>query len=417
MLIQLANGCQRSAISVTPSNWDIDIATASERTVKALLKKEWQVYYRYYDPAFQGNPDLWGKKIPERAGLNRIKDLGARQKAARALIESIKDDLDNQLYNPITKKYHVAPDTVEEITPSMPFADALLKALDLVSAIPKMKSDMKSAINGIKEAAGKLFDKTYQKPYAALKISQVTRRHLVYIFQQCKKDNPRFSANRQNKYRSYLIMLFKELVRVEAVDVNPATDLAIDYTHVKKKRAILTDAEALIIDTNLKAWDFYYWRYMRIFYRSGSRTTELLGLTTDKVDITRQEFTLTIKKGKLYREETRPIPDDVLPLWLEVLQDCEPGNHLFSVGFKPGIRKIGVDNVCKRWKKYVKDGLGIGKEFYSLKHKNLDKIAEQLSIQEAKQAAGHTSERTTGIYTVGEQQRKVDRLKKISVDF
>lgn len=439
MLFNLNNGCARSEIAATPQNWDIDIATASERTIKNILKKEWQVYYRYYDPAFENDPDLWGKKFPIRAGLNRIKDLAQRQVAAKALIEGEKDKIDNQLFNPITGKYYTLPETVEEITPSMPFIDALKKAMHLVSAVARCKADIKSAITGIDGAAGKIYDKTYQKPYSALKISQVTRKHLVYIFQQCKKDNPRFSANRQNKYRAYLIMLFKELVRVEAIDVNPANDLAIDYTHVKKKRVILTDAEALIIDINLKAWDYYYWRYMRIFYRSGSRSTELLSLRTENVNMNRQEFTLTVKKGKQYKEEVRSIPNDALPFWIEVMEEANPGDYLFSVGFKPGKRHIGEDNVDKRWKKYVKDDpqpvpaelpkdrrkwakrkfvpLGIKKDFYSLKHKNLDLIEIELGKKAAQKAAGHTSERTTAIYTIGAEQRDRDELKNITIDF
>jgi site-specific recombinase XerC len=433
------NGCARSEIKVTPAGWDVDMAQASERTVARLLKKKWKIYYRYYDPAFKGTKK-WGLPVQIR-GMNEFKDLERRQSATRVLLDSEKEKLDNQGYNPITGRYHQAgPDhQVEEITPSMLFCDALKKALPMVNAVPRCKDDIKSAIRGIEKAAGKLYEKAYQKPYTALKISQVTRKHLVYIFQQCKKDNSRFTANRQNKYRSYLIMLFKELVRVEAVDVNPANDLAIDYTHVKAKRQTLTEAEALIIDTNLKAWDYYYWRFMRIFYRSGSRETEMLSLTTDKVDIQKQEFYLLIKKGKKYEWETRPIPDDALRFWIEVLEECNPGDFLFSVGFKPGPRKIGHDNVPKRWKKYVKDDppqqpvtpvkdkrklpkrkfipLGIKKDFYSLKHKNLDKIAEKLSLKNAQEAAGHTSASTTKIYTVGEAQRETDKLKKVHVDF
>ena len=150
-----------------------------------------------------------------------------------------------------------------------------------------------------------------------------------------------------------------------------------------------------------------------------------------------------VKKGKKYDWVTRPIADDVLHLWLEVLEECKPGDFLFSIGFKPGLPKtvkpIGADNINKRWKKYVKDDpppipaelpkdkrkwpkrkfipMGIKKDFYSLKHKNLDKIDEKFGLKEAQEAAGHESESTTKIYTPGHEQRKVDKLKKVKVDF
>jgi len=156
---------------------------------------------------------------------------------------------------------------------------------------------------------------------------------------------------------------------------------------------------------------------MRIFYRSGSRSTEMLALKADKVDLELQEFTILVKKGKQYKEDIRPIPDDILALWVEMLAEAKPGEYLFSVGFKPGARKIGKDNVPKRWKKYVKNNLGINKDFYSLKHKNLDKISDQLSFEDAQAAAGHTSATTTKGYTVGEESRQRDKLKKVRIDF
>lgn len=439
MKIQLANGCARSEISVTPKNWDTDPLSIKEKDRANLLEKEWQVYYRYYDPAFEKDPKLWAKKFPIRAGLNEIKDLSQRQVAARALIEGERDKLDNQLYNPITGKYHITPDDVQEITPNMPFIQALKEAKKLLKAGKECVQDIGYAINAMEAGATKIYDKTYQKPYIALPISVINSKHLEYTLVQCRKNNPEMTAYRYNRFRTYLIMLFKVLKRVHAATSNPALELEIDYTWVKTKREILTDEEALIIDINLKAWDYYYWRFMRIFFRSSSRETEMLALQRENVDIDLQEFKILVKKGKQYKWETRPIPDDALRFWREVIQEAQTGEYLFSVGFKPGNRKIGKDNVSNRWRKYVKDDpppvpaeppkdkrklskrkfvpLGIKKDFYSLKHKNLDLIEKELGRKAAQKAAGHTSDSTTAIYTVGAEQRRRDELKTISIDF
>lgn len=427
-MIYLKNGCARSEVKVLPANW---------HTQKASLKRKWKIYYRYYDPAFKGSPQ-WGVMIQIR-GMNEFKDLPQRQAATKVLLESEKEKVDNRGYNPITGNYYIETNDVQEIMPDTPFMSALAEAKKLLKAGPECVKDIGYAINAMQAAAGKLFDSTFQKPYTALKIKNITPRHLVYMMAQCRKNNPGMTAYRANRFRSYLIMLFKELKRIQAVESNPALELEIDHTWVKSKRKILTDAEALIIDTNLKAWDYYYWRYMRIFYRSGSRSTEMLGLRADKVDLDLQEFTVLVKKGKQYKEDIRAIPDDALKFWQEVIQEAGHGQYLFSVGFKPGDRKIGKDNVCNRWRKYVKDDppkesttptkdkrklpkrkyvpLGIKVDFYALKHKNLDKIAEQSGVDNAKAAAGHTSVNTTKGYTVGEDSRQREKLKRTKVDF
>lgn len=415
----LHNGCSRSEISVTPTNWN---------TAKASIKKKWRIHYRFYDPAFKNNPELWGKQILLR-GMNKFKDLAQRQAATRILLEKENDLLDNRGYNPVTNTYCYNIEQIEEINPTTSFIEALWKAHAMLKGVHDMLIDIKSAIKGIALAAGKLYDTSHQKPYSALKISQVSRKHLIYIFKQCAKDNTRFSANRQNKYRAYLLMLFKELLKVEAVDSNPVTDIPIEKAGTRKLRQVLTGTERMIIDTNLRAWDYTFWRYMRIFFRSGSRTTEMLSLKNDgSVNLEAQEFRITVKKGKSYMEQIRPIPDDILPLWVEVMEQCRPGQYLFSRGFLPGQSKIRRDNVSDRWKKYVKDdpvegdpvghGLGIKKDFYSLKHLNTDKIDEQLDIEHAAATDGHTTIATTQKhYAVNHLKRKIERLKKTSVDF
>ena len=426
-MIYLPNGCARSEISVTPKNWNVK--KPSDSTARALIKKKWRIYYRYYDPTCKGTKD-WGYMVQIR-DMNDVKDLAQRQELTRVFIENEKDKVDLQGYNPITEKYFVAPaaDNLEEITPSTPFITALWSVSKMLNC-GDMLNDIKSIIRGMDESAGKLFDKVTQKPYKALKIKDVTRKHIIYILQQRKKDNPKFSSYRYNKYRTALMMLYKALVAVEAVDSNLIKDIPIKTDWVHEKRELLTDAEQLIIDTNLKAWDYYYWRYMRIFHRSGSRTTEMAGLKTDKVNLEAQEFTLLVRKGKKWSWQIRPIPDDILPLWIEVMEETVPGDYLFGSCFKPGPVKMGKKTSSDRWKKYVKNprgkfdphgkgwGLGINKSFYGLKALNMDKIDEKEGIELAADAAGHgDTKMAKKHYLPGHEKRQREKLKKIGVDF
>lgn len=430
-MIHLKNGCSRSNIKVTPSNWDVDINKTSERTKASLLKKRWKIYYRFYDPVFKDDPDKWGQMIQIR-GMNDCKDLARRQAATKFLITDETEKVDQKLYNPITGLYHVETEKIEEIMPSTTFVDALWKAYGMLNCVPRMLDDIKCAISGIDAASGKLFDQALHRPYPALKISQVSRKHIVYIFQQCKKDNPKFSINRQNKYRAYLMMLYKLLVKFEAVEHNPINDIPVEKGAIKKVKQLFTPTEMLLIDTNLKAWEYHFWRYMRIFHRSGSRTSELTRLRPDKISLESQEFVVLVKKGGQYEEQVRPIPDDILPLWIEVVEETKTGNYLFSEDFKPGNKQIDKSWVARRWDKYVQgypeewkdeklrreNCLYIKKTFYLLKSQNTDAIAKKLDLKHAAAADGHTNTATTkNHYAIGEGRRELEKLKRTEVPF
>jgi integrase len=416
-----ANGCARSEIKVTPSNWN---------TRKASCKKKWKIYYRYYDPVFKGT-DLWGKQIQIR-GMNDKKDIVGRQAKTKILLADEIRMLDEQGYNPITNTFYTASNgmVIEEITPSMPFIEALRKAHPMLTCCEEMKIDVGRIIEALEAAAGKLYDQTIQKPYISLKVSQVSRKHYIYLFKQCGKDNPNFSAYRQNKYRTSLMMLYKKLLAVEAVEADPISSIPIEKTGVKKKPKLLSETERLIIDTNLRAWDYPFWRYMRIFFRSGCRSSELLDLKPMHVDIEAQEFTITVRKGKEYREDIRPIADDVLHLWVELLEEARPGDYLFGTSFKPGSTRQYRDAPTKKWNKYVTNdpgqydplgqgwGLGIKKQFYKLKHLNADIIAGKIDIKAAAAADGHADIATTKKhYAINEEVRERERLKRTRVDF
>jgi site-specific recombinase XerC len=427
-MITLRNGCSRSEIVVTPSNWN----TLPEKASAKLMVAKWRICYRYYDPAFKNNPDKWGQQFQIKGGINAIKDLATRQAAVKVLIEHEKDLLDEKLYNPVTGKYHVVTCSIEDILPSTPFIEALKKAAGMLICVQRMMDDINCAIRGVEAAAAKLFDQAAHKPYLGLKINQVSRKHIVYIFEQCKKDNKKFSINRQNKYRAYLMMIYKQLVKLEAVEHNPIVDIPVEKGTIKKVKQLFTKTEMLLININLKAWDYHFWRYMRIFHRSGSRTSELTRLKPDKVSLESQEFVVLVKKGKQYVEQVRPIPDDILPLWIEVMEETKHGQFLFSEFFKPGLKQIDKSWVERRWDKYVQgypeewkdeklrreNCLYIKKTFYLLKSQNTDAIDKALDLEHAAAADGHTNTTTTkNHYAIGHNRRKLEKLKRTEVPF
>lgn len=128
-MITTFNGCYRSEIKVTPTNW---------HTVKASVKRNWRIHYRFYDPAFKDHPKYKkGKQVPIK-GMNHASTLESRQEITRGLIEKEIYDLDKRGYNPITKIFMVNQEPLAfeknakdglDISPSTPIVTALENAL------------------------------------------------------------------------------------------------------------------------------------------------------------------------------------------------------------------------------------------------------------------------------------------------
>lgn len=76
MRIALLNDCWRTPISAVPDNWN---------TQKASTKKDWYIWYRFYDPKFK---DKWpnGRTI-KFAGMNSYKNLRDRQARTKILLD------------------------------------------------------------------------------------------------------------------------------------------------------------------------------------------------------------------------------------------------------------------------------------------------------------------------------------------
>lgn len=409
-MIQLFNGCKRSNLTITPKNWN---------TQKASVKKPWRIFYRFYDPNHRDRYKK-GKPVPIK-GMNYFKTLAERQEETRQLLDNELEMLDKKGYNPITGQFMAqveakpAATDISIITPETKFIDALRMALKLLKVVDNTYSDIKSVITGTEKAAKHLFDSKLQKGFIDLDISEVSLRHIKYILTWCEANNPRFSNRRFNSYKAYLSMLFVEIKETESIEMNPTRDIKC-RKKTRKIKETLTLKEQGIVST-LRETNYSFWRYIMVFFRSGTRSTELFFLRKNDVNLQKQEFKVTVKKGRNTREDTRVITDDVLYLWQEIVNEAKDGQFLFCKGLLPGDRKIRPDLVCRRWDRHVKKKHGITKDFYSLKHLNEDEVAKLLDIRHAQAMAGHTNEETTRIYTVGENQRRLDRLKRTTVKF
>ena len=170
--------------------------------------------------------------------------------------------------------------------------------------------------------------------------------------------------------------------------MNPVKEVSKQKIIFKLKR-VLDETERLRIDKHLKEIDPNYRQFIHIFFHSGSRKTEMVRLKVVDVNLEKQVFKLFIKKGSQQREELRPIKNIALDFWKEQLDGASPDDYVFSSNFRPGKTRTTAKRMGNKWRLYVKEGLGINIDFYSLKHLNLDETSKLLDAEAAaKMAAG-----------------------------
>lgn len=161
-----------------------------------------------------------------------------------------------------------------------------------------------------------------------------------------------------------------------------------------------------------------FWAFTILFFHSGGRIVEMLRLQIKDVDLDKQVYRTLIQKGKQQKWIERPIKDIALPLWRKAIFGGKLTDFVFSKGLVPGEHQINRDQISKRWRIHVKEKLGIVSDFYALKHLNLDETTNILSKNDAARMGGYTDTKMVeNVYAVGEKDRVMQRLKKISNKF
>jgi len=398
-MILLAPGCSMSAPSVNPKDW--------KTCKKDALSKTWYIQYYFRDERYR---DKYPKgKYFLIKGMNAFKTLAERREATAAYLQDIIQLHRDEGFNPITKQFYKPVEMEYEIHPDTHLPKALKKAMDRLKCEQRTLIDVKNSLTHINKSIRAL-------SYDTLSVGRTTRKHIRLILDNCANVKSYWSNSLFNNYRKYLSMLFNELLELEAIEHHPVRDISKKKT-LQKIRPTLSKDERIIVDTHLKKNHYEFWRYMQIFFHSGRRTSELLLIKHEHVDLNNQRYKVIDKKGQKSVEKWAAIKTIALPLWTEVMSNTNEGQYLFAYDLKPGDKPIRPDQITKRWKKHVKDKLGITADFYSLKHSNADDIAQLYSISVAQSFIGHSSEKMTRVYATGQNERDLDSMKGIGNSF
>lgn len=396
-MIHLPNGCKCSELKVSPSNW---------QTPRASLRKKWYIYYRYYDPEYK---ETYPKeKLRVIKGMNDAPTLEERQKLVKAFDLELSE-LKVLGYNPIIDRHITPISAAHLILPQTPLIHALRSAFLKANFTGRTYTDIKSVLKYVEKAA-------LLAGLDFVEINEVRPSHILLLLEQCSKIKDRWSANTYNVYLKYLSILFGHLLQHQAVEMNPIRDLKKKKT-IKNIRKILTKNECKKIDDFTKAFDINLWRFIHIFFHSGSRTTELLRVQGEHVDLKNQKVRYLVQKGQQYQWVERTIKNIALLLWKQILKDCGPNDYVFSKGLVPGSKPIRAEQITRRWRTHIKKKLGIECDFYSLKHLNTDQTATILDLKTASMHNSHHSIKTTLAYAVNEKERTHQKLKKVKNKF
>ncbi|MGC4058191.1 MAG: site-specific integrase [Chitinophagaceae bacterium] len=406
-MLKLPNGCSVGKISVYPKDW--------ENGGKSLLKKEWRIDYRFYDP---NHRDKYPRGYPKRIkGISAEPTLEGRREIVRALLENEQNILLYQGYNPITKTINPPKATAKvntEIDEDTPVIEALEFALSKKKCTETTKADLRSVLR-YSSAAMK------QLGYDVLQIGNVKRKHIRHVLDVVAQNKGDKWTNRTfNYYRAHLSMLWAVLEEYDAVEYNAIEGIKKLPT-LQRLRKVLSKSDRIRINDHLKENHYRFWLLVNIFFHAGARRTEICALQAKDINLADQTYRVIVSKGKGPKEVERPIKTVAVWFWKQALMNCAPDQYIFSEGLTPGDKPIRPEQFTRRWRRIVKDkkkGLGIDIDFYALKHLNTDEVTELLDLAAAAKLNSHTStEITRKHYAVGEHQRQMKRIKDVGNEF
>ena len=392
MATNLLFDCHYSDIWVHPSNW-------KTLSTQKSLKLNWYVECKFYDPLFK---EKYPKGFPYRKRLNKLRTLDERKAAVQLLLKEIPILFEKKGWNPITKRYMVPEQTPAPglLYPKQNFIEALELAYPKLSVSEGVKKELRRIVAKLKKSA------TEQRIDF-----QICEIHSGYV--RDLLDYLNLTPNEYNKYLTHLSIVLSDLVEKRIVFHNPVRDIKKKKT-IKKLRETLEISELHKIFGILKLDHYTFYRYGMIFFHSGARSAELFRVQKKHVNLDKQEYIVTIRKGNSYREVKKVILKNALPFWIEIVEECTSDeDYLFTRGLQPSLVPTQPYQITKRWKRLVKDKYNVTADFYALKHLFLDELDKKSNL--AGHAGSHTTDVTERFYLFGSESRKNEALKNIEI--
>ncbi|MCT4086703.1 site-specific integrase [Elizabethkingia anophelis] len=375
-----------SEMKVYPKSWE---------TSKSTIQKDWIVRYEFTDRKGKTQPTSF-------KGMNHVKDYAERVKLTKQLIEEEQDLLDKG-WNPKTEMFEDFQES-NLITSETLFLKALKQAIDSKKLEPLSKSDMINSLIHIEKYSKML--KLHSK-----KIGDIVKGDIKQLLMLMS--NMGHSNYRINKTRTHLSSCYKVFTDLDIFNENYIKGIsALEHTP-NDKNIIRNDSQWDKLN-KLKDIHYYLHRFAIIFFYSGSRIIEVLGVKKEDVIIEKGLFWITVKKGGMHRREMRAINMHSLSFWQEAVRETGFGQYVFSHNLVPGHERANHQNIYKIWSRYA-DIVQLNVTLYSLKYSFLNQVSKYYGLSKAQEVAGHTNEKTTKRYALDHKEHQVERNKNIDI--
>lgn len=423
--LSLPHGCTSTLPYISPNNWD---------SSRSSSKETWYLRYTFYDPIRRPQ----GFAVNWEGGVNEAEHVTweARRDVAKQILKDTTEAL-KEGYNPIIREFttpslpFIEPSNQQEaetksfLTPDTAVIDCLKWAYSQIGEETGTKKDMRNYLHHI-------FPGLMVIRYDKIPVKEITPQHVLHILEAAskitsrwdekkKKDVPlKWSNYKYNKTLDYLSMLFRLVGTLKITTANPCHGLE-KKRWGKKPKVALTEKECIAIDKALSQNEPRYHRFIKIFFTSGSRKTEMMKIQGRDVLLDQDVFYRWVmkRKSKEYEQIRTTIPQSAKHLWQELLRECRsPDNYLFGRGFQPGKEAIGVDNINTYWAEFVQKPLGIKQGPYILKSMYLTALKKKYGSGTAAVHAAHKSEEMIDeVYDLDKDESEHKRIREANISF
>lgn len=339
-------------------------------------KKPWYIIY-YYE----------GVRFREKFGINREKNKAKRyliaEKYRAALEELLKEG-----FNP--------NDVMEQL---QELENKNLISVKFAAIIEHIKPTVaQKTFDSYKSTANRFI--LYAQQTGLLYVEDVKKKH-IKEYDYYLQTERNLSAKSRGNVLGFLSAIFNRFINEdeERVLVNPCVGVKKEKKSSGEKQIPWTKEEYQTLRDYTYKNHFNVWIYCNFIYFCGTRSTETSRIKRKDIDLINQVLVVHSMDTKVTHTDTVIIPNLFIADLKKYCEKIKPDQYLFSTDLQPGDKKLHSNRIFEVTKKVVKEGAGIRKDVYQLKHTSgilMNKMG--MPKQMIQRHFRHSSVATTEIY-------------------
>lgn len=352
--------------------------------VKGKLSDDWFVQYETWDPVKKKV-----RKLKVRNGINDCKTISEKKIFGKALLKLVEN------------YFGLGDDAIEEdpVLEIPTFSEAMHDRLLFYKATNKNRT-----YTTFRSICFR-FEKFLNAP--RLTIDKITPKHIADFVIHLKQPDAKgkvLSNRTVNNNLQQLAALFQTWLDMELISKNPVKKVKPLQKVQTRANEPFTNEEITRITNHLLQSNseilvrlFLFWCHE---YYLTLRTSEVLSLQKSNYQLERGIVLVYGTEAKNNKSKPVAIPEQFYSIIKELrLDDLADDDYVFSHGLMPGKKLKRLDEVTALWREHVKQGLGINKNMYGIKHTAAIKMDEAgTPVRQIQEHLRHSSLQMTEIY-------------------